>query len=228
MGDEFKTINGLFEKQLISARLSKDYIELIDENFELITGISEPGKISDRKLVECLVDLALSKSKPKKENQLLISQLQAEITRLTEENSNLGNSINALKVQHEQEIEDIKAQAESIQPDTSEIDRLKALTEIQRKTISDMKEEIVVLRTPKNNDNSVIIVISDGEKNVIAELCKNESKATGKNVTPDMLFKTMFSHILIYGPHDMFNSVISDSRIRELMTKKPPTPPEAH
>lgn len=212
------TLKGYFNKTLISVRLSTDLVELIDENYELITGSSEA--VTDRKLFECLVDLALSKVKPNIEAKKQIEELQDMNQTLTQENTNLGNSINAMKLSHDYEIADLNNQLSSISgSDKSEQARLNSIISIQKQNIADLNAEISNLRSLPASDPSTII-FNANEKKVIDQICKDESARTGQNVTPELLLKTVFFFILINGPHDVFKSNITISKIKQILSSR--------
>lgn len=213
---KIETLKGYFNKTLISVRLSTDLVELIDENYELITGSSEA--VTDRKLFECIVDLALSKVKPNIEAKKQIEELQDKIQTLTQENNNLGNSINAMKVAHEQEIEELNNQLSSVScSDKSELDRLQSIISIQKQNIADLNAELINIRSLPPADHATLI-FNTNEKKVIDQICIDESARTGQNVTPQLLLKTVFFFILINGPHDVFKSNITISKIKEILS----------
>lgn len=215
-----QSINGYFTKQAIACRLSEDTVALIDENYEMITGDIKP--VTDRKLVENMLDLALSKVKPGLDAKKQIEQLTDKLNTLSNENASLTNKINELSMAHEEEIGSLRERlTENDGSFDLEIAQL-------HKVIDDQKQRILILEaelTAQQSADALLIDLLPAEKTVIADLAANESKAVGKLITPAMLLKNVIFFILKNGPHDVFHSEISISRIKQLMAPKTPPDP---
>jgi signal transduction histidine kinase len=85
------------------------------------------------------------------------------------------------------------------------------------KIIENLQNEIENLRKATNSpDGAVMVLLTPSEHKVIKAICDEESKRTGKPVTPEILFKNVFFFVLINGPHDMFSAPVALRKIQEL------------
>ena len=220
---EIKTINGYFVKQNIACRLSNDMVELIDENFDLITGGTT--NVTDRRLVECLLDLALSKVRPGTEDKKRIQDLIKAVDKLTLENEELKQqkdtvanqlsfaknsleSLNADQSDSEVKIENLRGELSSLEHEIGEV--------------KNINESLVsIIERYKNNaspvpDGAILVELSESETKVLDMVCNSESERMKKDITPGMLLKNVFFFILVKGPHDVFSAPISLQKIRQL------------
>lgn len=212
LNNEVKTINGYFKKQNIAARLGVDTVELIDENFELITGGIQT--VTDRKLIECLVDLALSKVKPDVSSQKLIAELKSQNSELTNANNMLLENNKQLHL----ELEEGSLSPELVNEAEEKANKLNSSLEITLQDNLRLKTENDALRAASGSipENSVLVNLTTKTIAVILEICKAESERTGSVVTPDLLFKNVLFFVIKNGPHDIFKAPISVERIREI------------
>lgn len=221
--NEKKTINGLFSKQLVSARLSTETIELIDENFQELTGGTQP--VTDRKLIECLLDGALAKGKPNAELQKKCEALSKQvedhlktIEHLKDANINLEGEVEQSK-QESGEIQDLKNKIfKELQETTNELTEYKE--KLQKATLD--LEAALKNKTP---EGAILIQLTDKEIKVLQTIAQEETARTKKPVTIDLLMKNVFFYILVNGPHDVFSAPVSIKRIREILApQQSPTP----
>lgn len=222
---EKKSINGYFSKQNIACRISDETAALIDENYELIVGDIKP--VTDRKLVECLLDLALSKAKPNLESKKIIDQLQDKLNTCQSEVDRLNNEILSLKAVHAKELDE-RSQSfnQSSESNVVEFERL-------NKIIAEQKQRILILESDSDQQNkSLLIALENGilvnlslpEKTLVTDLAEKESLASGKSVTPAMLIKSVFFFVIFHGPHDVFHSQVSLYHIKKLLAPTTETP----
>lgn len=212
---ENKTINGLFNKQLVSARLSTETIELIDENFVELTGGSSP--VTDRKLIECILDLALSKGKPNSDLQKKVDQLSTEIAKLQEElkkakeaNLELNGEVSG----SEEKFGNLQTEKNKLEEEVMELQN--QISEYQGK-LEQSTRDLQTARENKLPDNAILIQLSDKEKRVLDTIGEEESKRTGKTVTNEILLKNVFFFILVNGPHDVFSAPVHIKKLREML-----------
>jgi hypothetical protein len=217
--NEVKTINGYFKKQNIAARIGVDTVELIDENFELITGGT--ATVTDRKLIECMLDLALSKVKPDVNSQKRIQELVGQVDLLTIDNDKLIKANDMLVGNNKQLQEDLSnsVSTDLIEEKNNAIDLLKR----EKQNLYEEKARIEgkLLSFRQNNaipEGGMIVILNPGEKKVIDATAKAETERTGAEVTPGLLLKNVFFFVLVNGPHDVFKAPVSIQQIRELMS----------
>ncbi|MEI6435234.1 MAG: hypothetical protein WCP32_10345 [Bacteroidota bacterium] len=203
---EVQTINGYFKKQLIGCRLSTETIELIDENFELITGNTHA--VTDRKLVECLVDMALSKVKPNTDGQKRIAELVAAIDDLTIKNDQLEKNLGFA----EERIAELSSEYSALEGKQSNSE-LAVLT--FNDTIIAKDNEINRLQAENSSlrassgaipENAVLVDLTKLSILFIDEMCAAESVIAQKEISRSMLIKNLLFHVIKYGPFDMFMS----------------------
>jgi predicted nuclease with TOPRIM domain len=214
-----QSINGYFTKQTIACRLSEDTVALIDENYEMITGDIKP--VTDRKLIENMLDMALSKVKPNIEDKKLIEQLQDKVTTLSNDNNNMKSQLQTLSTQHEQELAELNSQlSKTAGSNDSEFQRLQAVISSQRSRINEL--ENTVNSFPGLVDNKYLLSFPEKEQQVVDHVCEAESNATGENVSPALLLKKVFFYTIINGPYDVFKSNFSHNTLMKILRNKPP------
>lgn len=218
--NKIPTIHGNFTKTLISVRLSTDLVEIIDENYELITGSSEA--VTDRKLFECLVDLALSKAKPNIEIKKQIEQLQDKLNTLSEENHNLNNTISTMKLIHQQEVDELQSTAaESVSAasgnSNAELERHKTIIKSQSDKIDALEEQI---RNSADIPSDMMLVnVTENEKKVFDLITAMIKEKTQKDVSPGGMLKSVFFDVVRFGPTTHLMGVNpSWSQIKDILT----------
>lgn len=199
--------------------LSQEEWKYLHENYEIIVGSEEPMPVN-RLIMACITKAASNMrpdSNPKdieelnklrKEVEFLnqaIGDLNRENKLLSEQ---LAESKNQLTSGSEQTLEEIASLKKALEAE-------KAVTTLQKQSIEDQKATIENLRG-RMPDHSVIVILTDSQQKVIHHICSLESERTKSEVTPELLLKNVFFHILVNGPHDVFSVPVSISKIREL------------
>jgi len=204
-------------------RIKEDIAEMIDSNYEQITGTDK--EVSDRELFEKLVELAISKVKPRIEDKKLIAELRDKIETLSNDNVNLGNAINSMNIQHEQECQDIKDSFSSLSDGAQgEIDRQKAIIKSKSDKIAELEEHIRV--SADIPEDMMLVNVTENEKKVFDLVTAMIREKTQKDVSAGGMLKSVFFDVVRFGPTTHLMGVNpSWNQIKEILTSaKQPSP----
>jgi hypothetical protein len=148
-------------------------------------------------------------------------QIREEIQRLTSELHEKNTLVSELTLENE------KLEKQFADSRLENINLLKQLnTEIEKTELlsADSKHEKTTLIKEVEQlkqklalpDGAIIVSLTKSESTVINYVCSGETERTGQPVTPDLLLKNVFAHILMFGPHDMFKTPIGIRKLQEL------------
>jgi len=179
--------NKYFEKEQFAARLTPEDIELINDNFEAITGSNE--KLSDRKFLLKAVEGAI-RNKPK------TVEIEKPIDN-PETLKELQGAHNKIK-----ELEDEKQ-------------RLKLDIEFEKANIKEIEVIKEVPATLK--DNQLLVELTPMELYLLNETCKKESERTKQNISPNILLKEMFTTYIFKGIHEHFPLPFNNTQLKKIV-----------
>lgn len=201
-----------FYNNQISFRLAEDIRHRLAENYEAIAGTK--NKLGMREFFEKVIE----KSIDSLINSTELNEVMQSNKKLLQDNENLKISLEVLKEETETERNNSSDKENQLIEQINElnliIDNLKNENFILQENLD--KKELDPLFVLKENE--VVIEFTEPELEVITELCKNESKRTGKNITPQFILKNTFNDFMINGARDFFPR-LPESRLKEIFSR---------
>lgn len=201
-----------FYNNQISFRLADDIRKRLAENYEAIAGTK--NKLGMREFFEKVIE----KSIDSLINSTELNEVIQSNKKLLQENENLKISLEVLKEETETERNNFSDKENQLIEQINElnllIDNLKNENSILQENID--KKELESLFVLKENE--IVIEFTEPELEVIRELCINESKRTGKNITPQFILKNTFNDFMINGARDFFPR-LPESRLKEIFSR---------
>lgn len=204
-----------FYNNQISFRITDDIRQRLAENYEAISGTK--NKLGMREFFEKVIE----KSIDSLINSNELNEVIQSNKKLLQDNENLKISLQVLK----EEIEEIETEKNNFFNKENElIEQVNELNSI----IDNLKNEISILKEEQERkdfdnfsiikENDIIIEFTPAELAVINEICENESKRTGKIITPEFILKNTFNDFVINGARDFFPR-LSKSKLSEILSK---------
>ena len=83
--------------------------------------------------------------------------------------------------------------------------------------IGRMKNEIV--NNFSDNNEMIVLHVSPAERYIINAYAENETKRKNKPISPELLIKGSFFHIIKNGPFDTFSCLFSNSQLSQIINK---------
>jgi predicted DNA-binding protein len=204
-----------FYNNQISFRITDDIRQRLAENYEAIAGTK--NKLGMREFFEKVIEKSIDS---------LIDSTQ--LNEVLQSNKNLIQENENLKIQ----LDTAKRKVLDFEFETSDFSNketqfIEQINELNS-TIDNLKNEISILQENEARkelntlfvikENEIVIEFTEPELEVITELCKNESKRTGKNITPQFILKNTFNDFMINGARDFFPR-LPESRLKEIFSR---------
>lgn len=204
-----------FYNNQISFRITDDIRQRLAENYEAIAGTK--NKLGMREFFEKVIEKSIDSLINSNElNEVLQSN-----KKLLQDNENLKISLQVLK----EEIEEIETETNNFSDKENQlIEQVNELNSI----IDNLKNEISTLQEDQDRkefenlsfikENEILIGFTPPELAIVNEICENESKRTGKIITPEFILKNTFNDFVINGARDFFPR-LTNSKLSEILSK---------
>lgn len=205
-----------FYNHQISFRITDDIRQRLAENYEAIAGTK--NKLGMREFFEKVIE----KSIDSLINSTELNEVLQSNKKLLQDNENLKISLEVLKEEieeaqsnvseHEQ---NLKSEISILQNENSELTN--KIEELENK-LSEVENQKELEKLFEIEENQILIDFTPPELAVINTICENESKRTGKNITPEFILKNTFNDFVVNGARDFFPR-LSNSKLTEILSK---------
>ena len=209
------------ENGRISAYLSKEDADYVNENYPIIMGIHDKVPVGQFLVKAVTTAMSIKRPDSNPNDTAEIQKLKKELADAITENQNITNSKGTDSAQLKEEIQKLRTELREknlmlteLSLDCENIE--KQLSDCRHENITFSKEIETLKQKLSLPDGSIIVSLTKAESTIIDYVCTGETERTGKEVTPELLLKNVFAHVIRYGPHDMFKMPIALKKLQEL------------
>ena len=218
--------NPFFKKDPFTIRITRNEAISFFENYGLIMDMDIPEKIDNKELKEFFMaayDLAISKATPSnnKDHIAKIEKLEKEIDAYVAAIEQEKKKTSDLLTLVDEQSANIKKLADTLKDSEERILELEAqiaeLNNTMDGNVSSRVNEIV--NNFSDNNEMIVLHVSPAERYIINAYAENETKRKNKPISPELLIKGSFFHIIKNGPFDTFSCLFSNSQLSQIINK---------
>lgn len=201
-----------FYNNQISFRLADDIRQRLAENYEAIAGTK--NKLGMREFFEKVIE----KSIDSLINSTELNEVIQSNKKLLQENENLKISLEVLKEETETERNNSSDKENQLIEQINELNLLIDNLKNEISTLQEDQDRKEFENLPTIKENEIVIEFTPPELAIVNEICENESKRTGKIITPEFILKNTFNDFVINGARDFFPR-LTNSKLSEILSK---------